>query len=139
LLVLDTDHFSEWERALDPGLKLRARIEAERPDVSVSVITVQEQLSGWLAEINRQHNPLRQVQPYDRLRRQIESLGNWTVLPFDEDSARLFTAFRQQGIRIGSMDLKIACIALAYDVTLLTRNRVDFAQVPGLKFENWLD
>ncbi len=37
------------------------------------------------------------------------------------------------------MDLKIACIVLEYDATLLTRNTVDFAKVPGLRFENWLD
>jgi tRNA(fMet)-specific endonuclease VapC len=37
------------------------------------------------------------------------------------------------------MDLKIASIALAHDATLLTRNTRDFAQVPGLRIENWLD
>lgn len=37
------------------------------------------------------------------------------------------------------MDLRIACIALAHDATLLTRNTVDFAQVPALRVENWLD
>jgi len=35
--------------------------------------------------------------------------------------------------------LKIACIALVHDATLLTRNAADFAQVPGLRFENWLE
>ncbi|MEO5802504.1 MAG: type II toxin-antitoxin system VapC family toxin, partial [Verrucomicrobiota bacterium] len=42
-------------------------------------------------------------------------------------------------VRIGSMDLKIACIALAHDATLLTRNVNDFSQVPGLRVENWLE
>ena len=37
------------------------------------------------------------------------------------------------------LELKIACIAITHDATLLTRNTVDFAQVPGLRFENWLD
>ena len=40
---------------------------------------------------------------------------------------------------IRSMDLKIARIALAHNATLLTRNASDFAQVPGPRFENWLD
>jgi len=61
------------------------------------------------------------------------------ILPWDADSAELFLKLRHQGLRIGSMDLKIACIALAHDVTLLSRNATDFAQVPGLRFENWLD
>jgi predicted nucleic acid-binding protein len=35
--------------------------------------------------------------------------------------------------------LKIACIAIAHDAVLLSRNLGDFRQVPGLKVENWLD
>jgi predicted nucleic acid-binding protein len=30
-------------------------------------------------------------------------------------------------------------MAIEYDAVLLTRNTVDFAKVPGLKFDNWLD
>ena len=47
--------------------------------------------------------------------------------------------FQKQRVRIGTMDLKIACIVIAHDATLLTRNTVDFAQVPGRRFENRLD
>ena len=60
-------------------------------------------------------------------------------LVWDDDAAPRFRRFRGQGIRIGTHDLRIACITIAHDATLLTRNRVDFAQVPGLRFENWLD
>ena len=35
------------------------------------------------------------------------------------------------------MDLRIAAIALSRDVTVLTRNTVDFERVPNLKFEDW--
>ena len=63
----------------------------------------------------------------------------WLVLPFDQEAADLFRQFQKQRIRICTMDLKIACITIAHDATLLTRNTVDFAQVPGLRFENWLD
>jgi len=37
------------------------------------------------------------------------------------------------------MDLKIACLTLAHDATLLTRNTGDFGKVPGLRVANWLD
>jgi predicted nucleic acid-binding protein len=43
---------------------------------------------------------------------------------------------RQQ---VGTQDLKIACICLANDATLLTRNLADFQPVPGLRVESWLD
>lgn len=41
-------------------------------------------------------------------------------------------------IRIGTQDLKIACIALEHDATLLSANLSDFNQVPGLRVEDWL-
>lgn len=139
LLVLDTDHFSEWERASEAGVRLRTRLEQTRPEMAVSVITVEEQMRGWLAEIGRHQDPRRQITPYAKLRRQVDAFANWTILPWDTDSADRFLNFRGQGIRIGTLDLKIACIALAHDATLLTRNAADFAQVPGLRFENWLE
>ena len=37
------------------------------------------------------------------------------------------------------VDLKIASICLVHDGLLLTRNLSDFAKVPGLRVENWLD
>ena len=60
------------------------------------------------------------------------------ILPFGDDAAGRFTQMRKDGIRVGSMDLKIACIVMGHGATLLTRNATDFEQVPGLRHENWL-
>lgn len=96
-------------------------------------------MRGWLAEINRHQQPHRQIAAYAKLHRQIEVFSDWMILPWNAGSAELFLDFRRQGVRIGSMDLKIACITLAHNATLLTRNAGDFVQVPGLRIENWLD
>jgi Predicted nucleic acid-binding protein, contains PIN domain len=138
LLVLDTDHFSELERDLEPGKRLTQRLNASALDKAVTVITIEEVMRGWLAEISR-HDPPDQITPYSKLQRQFETFANWIILPWDADSADLFINFRRQGLRIGSLDLKIACIALAHDALLLTRNIRDFSAVAGLKAENWLD
>jgi tRNA(fMet)-specific endonuclease VapC len=37
------------------------------------------------------------------------------------------------------MDKKIAAIAIANKALLLTANRRDYEQIPGLRFENWMD
>jgi tRNA(fMet)-specific endonuclease VapC len=66
-----------------------------------------------------------------------EFFARWTVLQWDAATADLFLNLRRQGVRIGSMDLKIACIALVHNGTLLTRNTSDFARVPGLRVEDW--
>ena len=42
-------------------------------------------------------------------------------------------------IRMGSMDRKIAAIAIASNALLLTANRQDYERIPALRFENWMD
>jgi tRNA(fMet)-specific endonuclease VapC len=139
LLVLDTDHFSELTRESAGGKRLTAMLEAAGGNHAVTIITVEEQMRGWLAEINRRSDLTRQIFPYAKLQRQVELYASWMILPWDAEAAASFTRFRGEGVRIGSLDLKIACIALAHDVMLLTRNTSDFSKVPGLRFENWLD
>ena len=78
----------------------------------------------------------------DAYRRFLHSLlcfPKLTILPFDDEGANRFTELQNQRIRTGTMDLKIACIAMEHDAVLLTRNRTDFEKVPGLLFENRLD
>ncbi len=139
LLILDTDHFSEWERGSAAGSRLQERLEPADLELAITVVTVEEQLRGWLAEISRHPDPHRQVNAYSRLQRQIAVFAQWEMLPWDTQAAELFLRLRRQGVRIGSMDLKIACIAMAHNATVLTRNTSDFSRVPGVRFENWLD
>jgi len=96
-------------------------------------------MCGWLAEIGRNRDLQREIITSAKLQRQVEAFADWTILPWDRDAAEQFVNFRRQGVRIGTMDLKIACIALVHDATLLTRNASDFSRVRGLRFENWLE
>ena len=139
MVVLDTNHYTEFERGTERGVLLRARMLASTEEKALAIAGIEESLRGWLAEINRRSDLDGQILPYAKLQRQVESLGNWTILSWDAEAAARFRACRAQGIRIGTMDLKIACICQAHDATLLTRNARDFARVPGLRFENWLD
>jgi tRNA(fMet)-specific endonuclease VapC len=52
-------------------------------------------------------------------------------------AADVFEDLRKQRIRIGTMDLRIAAIALAHGMTVLTRNLIDFRRVPDLTAEDW--
>jgi tRNA(fMet)-specific endonuclease VapC len=128
LLVLDTDHVSILGFASHTGATLLERIGTSGQEVATTIITVEEQLRGWLAEIHRQ------IAGYERLQRRIDFFAAWTVLSWDTKAADLFARHR-----IGSLDLKIGCIVMAHGATLLTRNARDFAEVPGLRFENWLE
>lgn len=138
MVVLDTNHLSVLSRSGPSAERLTNRLNEARQEVTTTVVNVQERVEGWLKEIHATPDPQRQTDAYREFYRLIEVYAAWTVLPWDEDAAALFHSYRKQGIRIGTMDLKIACIAMTHDALLLTQNTVDFAKVPGLRFEDWL-
>jgi tRNA(fMet)-specific endonuclease VapC len=137
VLVLDTDHLVEFDRGSDAGEILRQRLDSADEEITTTIISAEEQFRGWLAQIHRIRDPHQQVVAYERLQRRIEFFAAWEVLPWTEKAADILVDLRRQGIRIGTMDLKIAAIVLSHRATLLSRNLVDFAQVPGLSAEDW--
>ena len=139
MLVLDTNDLTEYDRASVIGERLRQRLAASADVAVITIVSAEEQMRRWLAHINSERDVLKQSHACERLHGRIRFFNDWVLLPWDEDAATLFVDFRKTLRRMSTMDLKIACITLAHDATLLTRNTVDFAQVPGLKFENWLD
>jgi len=139
MLVLDTNHITVLGYGTPACVRLLERLNATDDDAVTTVVTLEEQMRGWLAAINRERDVRRQATAYDRLRTRTEFLAKWVMLPWDEEAAEHFLRLRGSGIRIGSADLKIASIVIAHDAKLLTRNTVDFQKVPGLRFENWLD
>lgn len=56
------------------------------------------------------------------------------LLPFDEAAARTYATLP---FKRGSYDRLIAAHALSLDLTLVTNNEDDFADIPGLRTENW--
>ena len=68
-------------------------------------------------------------------------LAEFHLLPFDLTAAGEFDRLRndKKVRKTDRNDLLIACVALAHAATLVTRNTKDYANVPGLKLENWAD
>jgi len=64
------------------------------------------------------------------------------TLPWPKEAAPLYgeirTMLRKKGPPIGAMDLLIAVHGLFLETILVTDNKDEFAQVPGLKLENWV-
>jgi tRNA(fMet)-specific endonuclease VapC len=77
------------------------------------------------------------MRAYRRLGETLQLFCSIRVLPYDPAAAEFFEAFRRQGIRIGTLDGRIAAITLAHRATLVTRNRRDFEQCPGLSLDDW--
>jgi tRNA(fMet)-specific endonuclease VapC len=140
MTLLDTDHLTvlSFPESRD-AQTLISRMSHEEDDAFVaSIVSAEEQFRGWLAYINRMTSPRRQTVAYARLGALIEFFSNWEVLAFDDLAAIEFDRLRRGKVRIGSMDLKIAAIALVNDCRLLSANLRDFNQVPGLQVESWI-
>ena len=64
------------------------------------------------------------------------------ILPFDEAAAEVYGPLRarleSEGRRLAEPDLRIACIVLSRELTLVTGNVRHFSRVPDLRVENWL-
>lgn len=139
MLVLDTNHLRELAIGSLIGRRLEQRLAESDPEVVTTIASAEEVLRGRLAKLSAAKDVMEQVLASERLGASIQFLAGFALLPWDIEAAERFRLFRQSGVRISTLDLKIACIALEHDSTLLTRNTADFAKVPGLRFENWLD
>ena len=141
MIILDTDHLTVLRYEDDSHYsRLTSRLDAS-PDqhIVTTVVTMEEQMRGWLAEINRWREVRRQITAYERLVRMVEFLSEWEIIRLDDPVADQFDRLRKSGVRIGSQDLKIASIAVVHNALLLSANQRDFRRVPGLRVENWLN
>jgi len=138
MFILDTDVLSIVQRREQPasGRLMQQLNERSIGDFHITVITVHEQMMGANAYIKRSRNARAVAFGYQLIQQAITDYQRFTALPYDEQGASLFDELRNQGVRIGTMDLRIASIALTNDFTVLTRNTVDFEKVPRLKFED---
>ena len=77
----------------------------------------------------------------ERRMRALEMLfAPFVSIPFGDDAARHYSDIRHrlelQGAVIGPNDFKIADIARAHGLTVVTRNVAEFGRVPDLKTED---
>jgi tRNA(fMet)-specific endonuclease VapC len=140
LFLLDTDHWTILQLKSGKEFEtLVGKITSRSPEeFFVSIVTFHEVMTGWLAYLAKAKGLDGVVRGYHRLDYLFGRYEPGRVLAFDEKASEIFGELRASKIRIGTMDLRIASIALANQLTVITRNRVDFERVPGLPIEDWL-
>ena len=139
MFLLDTDHLGIVQRRSAPehaNLMHRMR-QHSLEDFFVSIVSFQEQVAGWSAYIRRARGLEELVRGYAMFQAILADFAGMNVLPFDSQAAETSAELRKAGVRVGTMDLRIGCIALVRGFTVLTRNTVDFERIPGLRVEDW--
>ncbi|HEY9625272.1 MAG TPA: type II toxin-antitoxin system VapC family toxin [Crinalium sp.] len=138
MYLLDTDHLSLIQRNSPEGKRILAKlIPVERFGIAVTVITYEEQVRGRLSVLSRSRTLDEQVLAYQGLLQLSSDYQSIKIIPFSHTAALEYQRLRKAHPRLGSMDLKIAAIALVNNATLLTRNRSDFEQILELSTEDW--
>ena len=129
----DTDVLSATMRR-DPPLHLIRRLASTPPaDQCTTSITLGELVYGATKAGSA------------RLAERVQTLVTdaLPIMSFDAEAAQIYGTLRASlestGKRLAEPDLRIASIALARDLTLVTGNVPHFARVQALHVENWLE
>jgi tRNA(fMet)-specific endonuclease VapC len=132
--VLDTDTFSLFRKG---QVDVTRRVLASDPSrLAVTVITVDEALSGWQAAIRRPLPPAVLADKYSQLASAVMSLRRFHIETFSVPAILDFEQLRKAKLNVGSNDLRIAAIARTLQATVVTRNLRDFRRVPNLVCED---
>jgi len=137
LYVLDTSVVGFAQQNHPVYLYHLQKLPAEA-SLATTIVTVSEDLGGWLPACRRAANGEARVKAYARFQRAQEFYHRIDCLPFDRSAAKIFDQLRAKKIRVGTNDLAIAAITLSLRAILITRNVLDFERVPGLIIEDWL-
>ena len=101
------------------------------------MISVDEVLSGWYTLLRRAKRRDEVVMAYARHADSVQFLGQINILRFTSAAIDRFESLKAMKLGVRGPDLRIAAIALEQSAVLVTRNRRDFAFVPGLTIEDW--
>ncbi|WP_017294385.1 type II toxin-antitoxin system VapC family toxin [Geminocystis herdmanii] len=133
LYILDTDTISLFQRN-HPVIVSKIK-GIEFANITTTIITVEEQLKGRLNSIQKAKSQPIISTAYRNLKLTIHFFDSITVLDFDENAYNIFQDLKS--IRIGSQDLRISSIALAFGGVVVTRNQKDFSKIPNLQIQDW--
>ncbi|NQW17171.1 MAG: type II toxin-antitoxin system VapC family toxin [Chloroflexi bacterium] len=133
MYLFDTEVLSQiLKPAPVPGLIIRLAALAPE-DQFTSAITVGEMVYGA-------HHSSRRDELLQKLNERV--WPNVWVLSFDRKSGEVYGRIRSDleraGTPLAEPDLRIASIALANDLTVVTGNVRHFGRLPDLRVENWL-
>src|SRR6266849_3837502 len=118
LHVLDTDHFTLYRYGHDAVTR---RVEAVRADqLAITIITIEEQLTGWYTQIRQARSAEKLTRAYAGLFQATEAIGRVQVLPFTAAAVQRYLDLRKKLRRLGKLDLAIAAIVLEADGIVVT-------------------
>ena len=133
--LFDTDHLTLFQHK-HPSLMRNIALQSADA-IGICPNNIEETMRGRLAVLARSLAGPKHVEAYARLIAAEEMFRLFPLVPFDDAGEIQFQQLRAARLRVGTLDLKIAAIALTNGLTVLTRNLVDFGRIPGLRLADW--
>ncbi len=137
--LLETDHISvlEWQAGQEYAA-LSSRMAAHpAEDFAISIVSFDEQTLGAHNYVVRARTRERFIKGYALFETVRSIFCSSHVLQMDDAATDVLNNLRATRLHVRAMDLRIAAIAIANNVILLTRNVADFSRIPGLQHEDW--
>src|SRR5271157_3210538 len=106
LYLLDTDTVSLFQHG---DTTVCAAVYAHSPaDVGITVISVEEQLSGWYTELRRAKDRQRLAAIYQRLADTGRTYSRMQIVAFTEPGIARYEKLLRQKLKVRKSDLRIA-------------------------------
>lgn len=139
MIVLDTDIVTLLSYGKSEKLQERIAAALEREVLAVTIITRMEVLRGRYDSIMKAANDNELLKAMARFRTSEELLDSFHLLDVNDIAARHFKEMTKakRRIKMKRGDMLIACIALAHQALLITRNVEDYKPATALRMENW--
>lgn len=135
LYLIDTNIFSLYLRK-DPVVT--SRLNTIRLDeIAVSIITVEEVLTGWFTRIHRAKSREDIAYCYQQASIAVAALSRIRVISYTETAIVRYEMLKAMKLNVSGNDLRIAAIALEFGGIVVTQNVRDFERIPELIIEDW--
>jgi tRNA(fMet)-specific endonuclease VapC len=136
--AFDTDILTEILAGNPAYAERLARVPLE--EQAIPIVVIEELIRGRLNTIRQAEAAKSRVtieQAYLLLEQTLDDIRHVKMLSYTQQAERLLKELRTKKIRGSTHDLRIAAVCVASSSTLVTRNRRDFQNIPGLSVEFW--
>jgi tRNA(fMet)-specific endonuclease VapC len=116
LHILDTDTLTLFQGGHADVCK-NARSHPQN-ELAITVLSVEEQLSGWYAALRQAKDVDKLAWAYRRLAQNVAFLSRLQIIAFDEHAIRRYQGLAKQKLKVRKTDLRIASTVLESDATL---------------------
>jgi len=135
LYVLDTDIVTLFRGG---HARVCQHVGSHAPaELAITVLTVEEQLTGWYGLLRRVKQPPQLAWAYQQLADSVRFFSLLPILSYSLSAISCYDRLRALNLNVRKMDLRIAAVVLENGGVLVSRNLRDFRRIPNLTVEDW--